>query len=124
MKCSSCGNEVSENGICNDCNKSIDHWAKSVSGELLKTWPKTENGSYETPVFLVNRPNLSMEDEMVVGMLKAYGIPAFRKYPNDGSFGRLITGFSGGGTDIYVPESMREDALTLIEGENDNELQG
>ena len=32
-----------------------------------------------------------------------------------GRFGRLVLGFSGTGTDIYVPESMYDDALALIQ---------
>ncbi len=122
MKCNSCDSQLNENGVCTNCGKSGDYWAKSVPKDLLKNWPKNEDGSLENPEFLVNRPNIGMETELLTSMLNAYGIPTFLAYPNDGSFGRLITGFSGGGTDIYVPQSMKNDALTLIEGENDNEL--
>ena len=36
-----------------------------------------------------------------------------RQYPGDGSFGKLILGMSGQGTEIYVPKSMVEDAANL-----------
>ena len=54
-----------------------------------------------------------MNDELKINMLEAYGIPCLRLYPGDGSFGRVVLGMSGLGTDIYVPESMLEDAQAL-----------
>ena len=54
---------------------------------------------------------------MLVNMLSAYGIPAVKQYPQDGSFGRVILGMSGNGTDIYVPQTLLEDALALISAE-------
>ena len=54
-------------------------------------------------------------------MLEAYGVPCVRQYPNDGGFGKLIMGMSGTGVDIYVPQSMLNDALTLCEGVPDDE---
>ena len=47
-------------------------------------------------------------------MLEAYGIPCLRDYPGDGSFGKVVLGMSGQGTDIYVPESMLEEAQNLL----------
>ena len=58
-------------------------------------------------------------------MLEAYGIPCLRQYPGDGDFGKVVLGMSGFGTDIYVPESMFEDALNLFnnrEGISDEQL--
>ena len=54
-------------------------------------------------------------------MLEAYGIPCLRRYPGDGSFGRLILGISGQGVDILVPKSLYNDAKVLIEGEMNHE---
>jgi hypothetical protein len=54
-----------------------------------------------------------MFDEMTVNMLEAYGIPCLKVYPGYGSFGKLILGMSGEGTEIYVPKSLHEDALAL-----------
>ena len=55
-----------------------------------------------------------MQDELLVNMLGAYGIPAVKQYPGDGEFGKVILGMSGLGTDLYVPESMHDDAINLI----------
>ena len=48
-------------------------------------------------------------------MLEAYGIPCLKIYPGDGSFGKLILGMSVQGVDIYVPQSLLEDARALCE---------
>ena len=63
------------------------------------------------------------EDEMLANLLEAYGIPCLRQFPKDGSFGRVVLGMSGNGADIYVPETMLEDAKNLIseDGEYDDE---
>ncbi len=99
--------------------KELESWGKSVSGELFERWPKDENGEPEEPVFLGNAVNLNLFDELTVNMLEAYGIPCIRKYPGNGSFGKLILGMSGEGTEIYVPKSMLEDAAALCKGTAD-----
>ena len=92
-------------------------WGRNEYSELLKRWPKDEDGCPEAPVFLRCEKNLDMSDELLVNMLEAYQIPCLRVYPGDGSFGRVVLGTSGWGVDIYVPESLYEDAKELTEGE-------
>ncbi|MGE4354493.1 MAG: hypothetical protein AB7D36_10480 [Oscillospiraceae bacterium] len=123
MWCENCGKEYGDTPVCPDCgSKGIQtpklNWGSSAPGEIMEKWPKTAEGEPVKPVFLVHRSNVGMEDEMTANLLEAYGIPALRRYPNDGDFGRLILGVSGSGTDIFVPETMREEALLLIEGED------
>ena len=62
-----------------------------------------------------------MNDDLKVNMLEAYGIPCLRIYPGDGSFGRVVLGMSGFGTDIYVPESLVEDARALCQQPDEEE---
>ena len=96
--------------------KENDSWGRALSGELYERWPKDENGEPEEPVFLGTAVNLNLFDELTVNMLEAYGIPCIRRYPGNGSFGKLILGMSGEGTEIYVPKSMLEDAAALCSG--------
>ena len=123
MWCSNCGKDYGEGANCPDCGKegtglpSLEWGRSELPGELMKKWPKDESGAPVPAVFLAHRSFMGMEDEMTVNLLQAYGIPVVRRYPNDGDFARLMLGVSGNGTDIYVPESMREEALLLIEGE-------
>ena len=89
-------------------------WARSMPGQAYKDWPKT-NGEPEEPVFLKHCTSVDMADEMLINMLTAYGIPAIKLYPSNGGFGKVVLGMSGEGADIYVPASMREDAVSLME---------
>lgn len=118
-----CGKDYGEGVNCPECGAPGEKmpglsWGRGeLPGELTEKWPRDEKGELVRPVFLTHRSSLDLADEMTVGLLDSCGIPALRQYPNDGDFGRLILGVSGTGTDIYVPETMREEALLLIEGE-------
>ncbi len=96
-------------------------WGKSVPSDLLERWPKTPSGEPEKAVFLCNCKALDLGDELKINMLEAYGIPCLRDYPGDGSFGKVVLGMSGQGTDIYVPESMLEEARNLCAAEPDEQ---
>ncbi len=96
-------------------------WSRSLPGELYERWPKNEDGEPEKPVRLVTADNRDFFDELTISMLESCGIPCLRMYPGDGSFGKLILGMSGQGTDIYVPESMAEDAAALCDYKGDYE---
>ena len=80
----------------------------------MERWPKTSSGDPEKAVFLCNCKALDLSDELKINMLETYGIPCLRDYPGDGSFGKVVLGMSGQGTDIYVPESMLAEAKNLL----------
>lgn len=93
-------------------------WGFSKLGKLYESWPKSD-GKPEDAVFLKHCSSVDMEDDMLINMLFAYGIPAVKDYPQDGSFGKVVMGMSGSGTDIYVPASLLEDARGLMGGNDD-----
>ena len=96
------------------------NWGTKLPGELYERWPKDEAGNPEEPVLLATLANNDLFDEVTVNMLEAYGIPCIKLYPGYGSFGKVILGMSGEGTEIYVPKSLHEDALALCtEGDFD-----
>jgi len=97
-------------------------WGRGADRDLMARWPENIQGQPETPVFLCNCISNDMSDELRINMLEAYGIPCLRVYPGDGSFGKVVLGMSGPGTDIYVPESMLNDAKALCEEENNEQL--
>ena len=101
----------------------IGDWSRMIRGELYERWPKDENGQPEEPVRLGTVINLNMVDDLTVNMLEACGIPCLTLYPGDGSFGKLILGMSGQGTDIYVPKSMAEDAAALCTYQGDYDME-
>ncbi|MBR0159863.1 MAG: hypothetical protein IJQ02_01005 [Oscillospiraceae bacterium] len=86
---------------------------RSLPSNLLERWPKTPSGEPEKAAFLCNCKPVDLSDELIINMLEAYGIPCLRDYPGDGSFGKVVLGMSGQGTDIYVPESRLEEARAL-----------
>jgi hypothetical protein len=89
-------------------------WARDLPGDVLRNWPRKDNGEPVPPAFLTHRSGVDMDDTVLISMLEAFGIPCLRRYPNDGEFGKLILGLSGTGVDIYVPETLLEDAHELI----------
>lgn len=96
-------------------------WAQREYGKAFENWPKNEQGEPVSPAWLTSCSPLDMQSEMVQSMLECYGIPSLRMAPGDGAFGELILGMSGTGLDIYVPETMLEDAKALMEADNDEE---
>ncbi|MCL2202101.1 MAG: DUF2007 domain-containing protein [Oscillospiraceae bacterium] len=77
-------------------------------------WPLLENGEAIPPAYLTHIGGGPMDMEMVLGLLEAYGIPHVCEYPNNGLFGKLILGHPPSGMEVYVPETMLEDAQNLI----------
>ena len=97
-------------------------WGRASNSDLPERWPRDERGEPEEPVFLCNCRNLGMLDELRINMLEGYGIPCLKIFPGNGTFGRLVLGFSGQGTDIYVPKSLYQDAVELCKEEKHEEL--
>ena len=94
-----------------------------VPGELLAKWPRRGDGEPVTPKFLAHRKSVDMADTLLANLLEAYGIPVLLRHPGDGSFGKVLLGMSGTGSNIYVPETMYDQALELMEAECDDSLQ-
>lgn len=122
MWCKNCGREYGDIETCPDCGETgiampSASWGSGLSDNFLAKWPRDDSGELVSPRYLFNRSSIDMADEMTINFLSAYGIPALRMYPNDGRFGRLMIGMAGTGTDIYVPETMYEEAIALVEGE-------
>ena len=105
----------------------MEHQEKSMSREMLKfalesrdpldlPWPGEESGEPEAPVLLTNVGGSQLDFELTAAMLRSFGIPVLRIYPQGRLSLRVVMGFTGGGMDIYVPRSMLEDARQLLAG--------
>ena len=101
----------------------IGSFGRSLPGELYKQWPRDAQGEIVPPKFLTHCTSRDAEDVMLVNFLQSYGIPAAVIHPGDGSFGKVVLGISGTGSSIYVPETMYEQAIELMEAKPDDELQ-
>jgi len=77
-------------------------------------WPNDESGNTVPPAYLTYIHGGPLDMELTLNLLEAYGIPYVCEYPNNGLFGKLIMGYPPGGMEVYVPESMLEDAQNVL----------
>jgi hypothetical protein len=96
---------------------SLSDWGFGKKKKLTDIWPKKENGEMIAPAFLIHAGGNPLDTEVTLSLLEAYNIPAVCTYPNDGEFGKLIIGVAGGGVDIFVPETLLEDAKDIMNAE-------
>ena len=79
-----------------------------------EAWPNDDEGNPIPPVFLIHIHGGPLDMELTLNLLGAYGVPYLTQYPNNGSFGKIIMGHSPMGADVYVPETMLEEAQDLL----------
>ena len=72
-------------------------WGRKKFDRITERWPKNDQGEMVAPVFFQHVQGTELDVEMAVNLLEAYGIPALRKAPGDGSFGEVFLGSSGYG---------------------------
>ena len=90
----------------------MDNWGFSKSKH--ENWPLDEYGNQVKPAYLKHVGGSPMDIDVEVSLLQAYNIPVILEYPNNGEFGKVILGHAGGGVDVYVPETMLEDAQNVL----------
>ena len=93
----------------------MKNWSFSKPEEIA--WPNDEKGNPIPPVYLMHIGGGPLDMELTLNLLEAYGIPHVGKYPHDGLFGKLILGHSPFGMEVYVPETMLEDAQNILNAE-------
>lgn len=77
-------------------------------------WPKKDDGEPVAPAYLQHISGGPLDLDMITGLLAAYGIPHVSECPNNGDFGKVILGHPPSGMEIYVPETMLEDAQNIL----------
>ena len=88
--------------------------AWSLKNDRGSQWPDGDDGEPIPPVFLMQIHGGPLDTELTFNLLEAYGIPYVCEYPNNGSFGKLILGFPSSGIEVYVPETLLEDAQNIL----------
>lgn len=131
MWCPKCNKEYHKgNTQCPVCGATLERslstadaqvtWSFSSKNEFVKNWPLNDAGEPEIAALLTYSLSTNMEDSLIINKLAAYGIPAMKRYPQNGTLGKVILGMSGTGVSIYVPAFLLEDARALMEDvEND-----
>ena len=89
-------------------------WSLDKKKDEGPQWPVDENGETVPPAFLTHVGGGPLDMQLPLSLLGAYGIPHVCAYPNNGLFGKLIMGHPPSGIEIYVPETMLEDAQNLL----------
>ncbi|MGM9521996.1 MAG: hypothetical protein ACI3VB_05910 [Oscillospiraceae bacterium] len=89
-------------------------WEFSIERGIIGKWPKDEKGELVPPAFLELIGGSPIDLGMERRMLEAYGIATVCRYPNDGELGKVVLGSAGGGAEIFVPETLLEDAKNII----------
>ena len=84
-------------------------------------WPRDENGEPVPPVFLKHISGGPLDLELALNLLEAYGIPHVSEYPNNGAFGKMIFGHPPSGMEVFVPETLLEDAKNILDADIDEE---
>ena len=97
-------------------------WGRGeMPGELTDRWPRDGEGELVPAAWLARCTQLDMGDAILTGLLDSCGIPWYRRFPHYGGFGNLVLGMSAEGVDIFVPETMQEEAKNILEGESEDE---
>ena len=96
-------------------------WGRDLPGDLAEKWPKDENGDFVPAAWLTNCWQIDMGDAILTGVLDSCGIPFYKRFPHYGGFGNLMLGMSAEGVDIFVPETMLEEAKNILKGESEDE---
>ncbi|WP_294856156.1 hypothetical protein [uncultured Oscillibacter sp.] len=80
--------------------------------DLPEGWPAGPDGEPERAELLISaQSELGGGADVLLSMLNGCGIPAFKS----GTLGKVIFGFAGRGVDIYVPQSLLEDAKAILD---------
>jgi len=85
-------------------------------------WPLDANGDRIKAALLTNIGGTQVDYEMALSVLRGFNIPYACDFPGAGPFVKILMGFSGAGMDIYVPETMLEDARNVLFGGNEDEI--
>ncbi len=114
LRCPDCGSDLSEEMPHAKPKKPKLKWSFKRSSDISAEWPKGESGENVPAAFLINVGGTQANYELTLSVLRAFGIPYACDFPGMGQVSRVYTGFSGGGMDIYVPETMLEDAKNIL----------
>lgn len=91
--------------------KDENNWGLRQS-DLPEGWPLGSDGEPEQAALLLPaQSELGGGADVLLSMLNGLGIPAFKS----GTLGKVIFGFAGRGVDIYVPQSLLEDAKAILD---------
>ena len=121
--CPHCGAPLQETAPGKTKKKQVK-WSFRNQKKEEPIWPVGEDGRPEPAALLMRSSGLGAEGELMISMLHAFNVPVLQRYPGDGQLGKVVLGFSGYGSDLYVPKSMLDLAKELIAPSEEAEQEG
>jgi hypothetical protein len=115
-KCPSCGVELSSELPSELMEQVPASWSYEGEDDNPE-WPLDKDGAPVPPVLLTKVLGFQIDYDMKLSLLRAFKIPCVYSFPGAGPLVKVLFGFSGTGMDIYVPETMLEDAKNIISAE-------
>lgn len=92
----------------------MENWSFEKFKRPTENWPLEEDGNPVKPVFLQHLSGGPLDTELTVNLLEAFGIPLVTIYPNNGDFAKVVMGYPATGIDLYVPQTMFDDAVNIL----------
>ena len=89
----------------------ISRWAMGRGGP---DWPVNAEGEKEPAKLVQHTFDNTADADLTISLLAAYGIPCFPYYRGEGVTGKVISGFSGYGAALYVPETVHDEAAAIL----------
>ena len=128
MWCREC-NEAFDDDIseCPFCGGVLSEMPKMEWGmeaglkETLASWPTREDGGPVKKALLTTVSSSAMEDEILCTMLASFDIPTLKELPGNGILWKTILGTGTRAVDIFVPETMLEEAAKLLQNTEDSD---
>ncbi|NLL45784.1 MAG: hypothetical protein GX250_03105 [Clostridiales bacterium] len=115
MICPECGGELFEEMPPSMMEPAKASWRLGFKRtDSSPEWPLDSDGRRISSAFLANIAGTQVDYEMALSVLRAFNIPYVCDFPGAGPFVKILIGFSGAGMNIYVPETMLEDARNVL----------
>ena len=113
-ECPFCGGALSE-------MPKLEWGMEKGPGETLASWPVTEDGLPVKKALLTTVTSNAFEDEILCTMLASFDIPAIKEIPGNGILWKTILGTGTRAVDVFVPETMLEEAAKLLQNTEDSD---
>lgn len=94
------------------------NWSFAQDRAVYGDWPKDANGNPVAPALLKTVSTANDDLAILRSLLESFGIPNVCRSPETVRVTGVIMGAAGVVAEVYVPETMLEDAKNIINTDN------
>ena len=98
--------------------KNYANWYSAQDRAVFGDWPNDESGEPIPPVLLKTVSSANDELAILRSLLESFGIPNVCRFPKELRVTPVVIGAGVVVSEIYVPETMLEDAKNIINTDN------